>query len=140
MNSVQSFTITKKNFSQNVPVAFLFLHAQLKQIAMTYLYDKSGIHFFQSGASRIVARQILLFELMNDYNFVQELENNLVRTSLNSINDLQLAFEFSYEDRCKVLRCATPCQAFFENLSKNKPKLSLQDIKDEVEIVMFWCA
>ena len=101
---------------------------------MTYLYDKSGIYFFQSGASPIVAREILLFELMNDYNFVQNLENNLVRTSLNSINDLQLAFEFSYEDRCKVLRCATPCQAFFENLSKSKPRLSLQYIKDEVEM------
>ena len=70
---------------------------------------------------------------MNDYNFTQELEKNVESASLNNLKDLLLAFELSYEDRCKILKSAAPCVAFFENLSKKEPKLSLLQLKNEIE-------
>ena len=75
----------------------------------------------------------LLSALLNDYNFMQELEKNVESSSFTNLKDLLLAFELSYEDRCKVLKSAAPCVAFFENLSKTEPKLSLLQLRKEIE-------
>ena len=95
---------------------------------------KSGIYLIQSGDSKNVARRRLLSELRNDHNFVLTLENELADDGLNTINTLLLAFELSCEDRCRVLRCATPCSAFLENLSTSQPQLSLQQLRDDIEM------
>ena len=65
---------------------------------------------------------------------MQELEKNVESSSFSKLKDLLLAFELSYEDRCKVLNSATPCLAFFENLSKKEPELSLRDLRHDIEI------
>ena len=65
---------------------------------------------------------------------MQDLESKLESSSFNNLRDLLLVFELSSEDRCKVLNSATPCLAFFENLSKKKPKLSLHELREDIEI------
>jgi len=95
----------------------------------------SFIHSLPRGSigSRTATEQPLLSKLKEDYNFVGHLESKLEGTSINNIKDLLHAFELPYADRCKILKCATQCLAFFENLSKNKPHLSLSNLKDTIE-------
>ena len=70
---------------------------------------------------------------MNDYNFVEKLENKLEGASISNIKELLFVFEFSYEERCKILSSSTACLAFFEHLSKCRPNLTLRDLRNDVE-------
>jgi len=80
-------------------------------------------------------KDLLLLDLCEDYSFMLELESKLEDTSTNNIKDLLLILELSYEDRCKILESATSSLAFFENLSKSKPHLSLRELKASIEKV-----
>ena len=70
---------------------------------------------------------------MNDYNFVEKLENKLEGASVSNIKDLLSAFEFSFEEQCKILNPSTANLAFFEHLSKCRPNLTLRDLRNDVE-------
>ena len=88
------------------------------------------IHFILSGDSIGTSSEPLLSDLREDYNFFAYLESRLENSS---IKELLLELELSYEDHCKILTCATPSQAFFENLSKSRPSLSLRELRACVE-------
>lgn len=114
-----------------------FLQNQI-HVSVSYNVENESVSFNHSlprGSigSRTATEQPLLSKLKEDYNFVGHLESKLEGTSINNIKDLLHAFELPYADRCKILKCATQCLAFFENLSKNKPHLSLSNLKDTIE-------
>ena len=90
-------------------------------------------HFTRSGTSFPATEQPLLSKVQENYNLVQRLESKLEDASINSFKDLLRAFDLPFEDRSKILKCATQSIAFFENLSKSRPQLKLLELKAFVE-------
>ena len=106
----------------------------LKNSKVFLLYKRiTMFNFIYLGDSIDRCKEPLLSDLKEDYNFVQELESKLEGASITNIKDLLFTFELSYEDRCKILKCTAPSMAFFENLSKTKPQLSLRGLKETIE-------
>jgi len=85
---------------------------------------------------RQASKEPSLSELMNDYNFVKKLENQLECAPPGTMKDLLFALGFSYEESCKILNPSTANLAFFEHLSKCRPDLTLQNLRDGVERAM----
>ena len=78
-------------------------------------------------------KKLLVSELMKDYNLVKCLKSKLDDASNNNIKALLRAFELPHNDRCRILNCATQSLAFFDNLSKSKPRLKLLELKTIIE-------